>query len=201
MAFVLTMLCSCSTFWQNDKEFYAGDVLTPEELQSYKDAFNTKKNPQTNIPQTTQKTDTTVPISQTGDVPSDPATVVPETTVIPDSPSTSAPNTTSVPDEFTTAAPETSKAPDETTTAAPETSETAAPSTETDEQPDETTKPDSVTVYWTASGTKYHTHRDCGSLKNSTNVISGTLEEALEAEKEGLCKRCEKKDNPAETEE
>ena len=218
---MMSMLCSCSTFWQNDMEFSAGEVLTPEDIQSYKDAFNTtkkpstQKKPQTNAPQTKPKPETTVPLPETGEIPTDPTTVIPETTVLPDEPTTVIPDTSPIPDEPTTALPETSEAPSETTTvapdtseipnettsSAPETSETTAPTTETDEQPDETTKPDSVTVYWTESGTKYHTHRDCGSLKNSTNVISGTLDEALEAEKEGLCKHCEKKDNPEETEE
>lgn len=214
-ALVLSMLCSCSDFWKNDLEFSTGIELTPEEIQSYRDAFNSAKNPETNTSQITSKPKDTEPIPQTSDVPIDPATVVPETTVLPDVTTTVVPETTVLPDVTATALPETSELPDETATAAPDTSEipdgttsevpeaseTTAPVTETDDLPDETTKPDSVTVYWTASGTKYHTHRDCGSLKNSTNVISGTLEEALEAEKEGLCKRCEKKDNPAETEE
>jgi hypothetical protein len=43
------------------------------------------------------------------------------------------------------------------------------------------------TVYWTASGTKYHLYRDCQSLKRSTNVESGTLEESKKAE---CCKYC-----------
>lgn len=47
--------------------------------------------------------------------------------------------------------------------------------------------------YWTESGTKYHKWSDCGHLKNSANIISGTLDEAHEAGKEDLCSSCAKK--------
>lgn len=47
--------------------------------------------------------------------------------------------------------------------------------------------------YWTESGAKYHKWADCGHLKNSTNILSGTLEEAIDAGKEGLCSSCAKK--------
>ena len=45
-------------------------------------------------------------------------------------------------------------------------------------------------VYWTESGTKYHIYRDCQSLKNSENVLSGTLSEAKESKKAECCKYC-----------
>ena len=70
-------------------------------------------------------------------------------------------------------------------------------STPTDE-PDET-EPETDTepniekdgfLYWTASGTKYHIYRDCQSLKNSTKIESGTLDEAKSAKKSECCKYC-----------
>ena len=45
-------------------------------------------------------------------------------------------------------------------------------------------------VYWTESGSVYHIDSQCGSLKNSTKVIQGTVEEALLSKKERACKTC-----------
>ena len=52
------------------------------------------------------------------------------------------------------------------------------------------------TVYWTKSGTKWHLFIDCSYIKNSENVLSGTVEEAIEAKKEGVCKRCDDRAYP-----
>ena len=49
------------------------------------------------------------------------------------------------------------------------------------------------TVYWTESGGVWHLYRDCGHLKNSQNVLSGTVEEAEEAGKDHVCSTCNKK--------
>ena len=59
--------------------------------------------------------------------------------------------------------------------------------------PTQSTQPsigETETVYWTASGTKYHLYRDCQSLKRSTTVESGTLDEAMAAKKAECCKYC-----------
>ncbi len=48
------------------------------------------------------------------------------------------------------------------------------------------------TVYWTKSGSVWHTNPDCHHLKKSTNIQSGTVEEAKEAKKERLCSTCGK---------
>ena len=45
-------------------------------------------------------------------------------------------------------------------------------------------------VYWTESGSVYHIDSQCGSLKNSTKLIQGTVEEALLSKKERACKTC-----------
>ena len=47
--------------------------------------------------------------------------------------------------------------------------------------------------YWTEGGYVFHTHEDCQSLKNSLEILSGTLKEAQQ-EKDRLCKFCEKRD-------
>lgn len=47
-----------------------------------------------------------------------------------------------------------------------------------------------ATYYWTDSGTVFHLHEDCRSLKNSTEIRSGTLSQA-QIEKTRLCKFCE----------
>ncbi len=57
-------------------------------------------------------------------------------------------------------------------------------STETDIQSRE------ATVYWTDSGAVWHTKSGCSSLSKSKAVHEGTIEEAQEAGKERLCKRC-----------
>ncbi|MBO7361724.1 MAG: hypothetical protein J6V48_11405 [Clostridia bacterium] len=50
------------------------------------------------------------------------------------------------------------------------------------------------TVYWTASGTVYHTHDDCQHIKNTVDLLTGTASAAIENGKTRLCKTCEKKD-------
>lgn len=49
------------------------------------------------------------------------------------------------------------------------------------------------TVYWTEGGGVWHLYRDCGHLKNSQNVLSGTVEEAENAGKDHVCSTCNKK--------
>ncbi len=50
---------------------------------------------------------------------------------------------------------------------------------------------DEQIVYWTKSGSVWHTKKDCYHLKNK-EFISGTIEEAREANKERLCSNCGK---------
>ena len=50
------------------------------------------------------------------------------------------------------------------------------------------------TVFWTQFGTVYHTSLDCGHLNHSDDFISGTVEEAIQANKTRLCKSCEARD-------
>ena len=50
-------------------------------------------------------------------------------------------------------------------------------------------------VYWTKSGTVFHTHVDCQHLGNSAELIQGTVDEAFAANKNRPCKTCLKKDN------
>lgn len=49
-------------------------------------------------------------------------------------------------------------------------------------------------VYWTESGSRWHTHRDCYHIVDSKKVKSGSVQEAIDEEKVGLCSHCEKKD-------
>ncbi len=49
-------------------------------------------------------------------------------------------------------------------------------------------------VYWTKSGSVWHSYIDCGHIKNSKNIISGTVEEAVNEGKSNLCKNCGKRD-------
>ena len=48
----------------------------------------------------------------------------------------------------------------------------------------------SVKVYWTPSGTRYHKDAACSYLKNSKNVMSGTLDVAINQGADLPCSRC-----------
>ena len=48
------------------------------------------------------------------------------------------------------------------------------------------------TVFWTAGGKVYHTDRGCYHLAKSTNVLSGSVADAEQAGKTGLCSACAK---------
>ena len=49
------------------------------------------------------------------------------------------------------------------------------------------------TVYWTPSGSVYHLDKDCYHILNSTEIISGTAADAMEAGKNRPCKYCAQK--------
>ena len=51
------------------------------------------------------------------------------------------------------------------------------------------------TVYWTQGGGVYHLYKDCGYIKSSSEILSGTVEEALEAKKSGVCSRCQNRED------
>ena len=50
---------------------------------------------------------------------------------------------------------------------------------------------DTKTVYWTESGTVYHSYSDCGHLSNTEELFTGTATTAIENGKTRLCKTCE----------
>ena len=76
---------------------------------------------------------------------------------------------------------ETSKDYDDTQSSKPEEQDSTQPD---DDEAD-------GTVYWTKKGGVYHLYRDCSYIKSSSEVISGTAEEALEAGKSDVCSRCQ----------
>ncbi|MBO5219911.1 MAG: hypothetical protein J6C52_10800 [Clostridia bacterium] len=90
--------------------------------------------------------------------------IVPETIFVPET--ISVPETTAVPE--TTSAPVTADAP-ETTSAAE--------------------LQDNV-VYWVKNGEVWHISVNCSSLSRSKSILSGTVEAAMDAGKERVCKRC-----------
>lgn len=49
-------------------------------------------------------------------------------------------------------------------------------------------------VFWTEIGNRWHTHRDCYHIADLDDVKSGTVAEAIEDEKTGLCLHCKKSD-------
>lgn len=61
-------------------------------------------------------------------------------------------------------------------------------------------EPGTDTVYWTESGSKWHLYEDCGSLKNATEIMNGSISKAKEAKKKDVCKTCSKrKDKETDT--
>lgn len=55
--------------------------------------------------------------------------------------------------------------------------------------------------YWTPNGKTWHTDRDCHYIKNSKDVISGSVEQAKNEGKTSLCSACAKNDAESVTEE
>lgn len=51
-------------------------------------------------------------------------------------------------------------------------------------------KEPSGTVYWTSGGSKYHSTKNCVSLKRSKSIQSGSVSEAKSAGKSSPCKNC-----------
>ena len=49
-----------------------------------------------------------------------------------------------------------------------------------------------TTVYWTSGGSVWHTSRECSYIKNSKNILSGTVDEAISSGKKQLCSSCQK---------
>lgn len=71
---------------------------------------------------------------------------------------------------------------------AAESKQTAAP--ETVKKPVDTDAAGNIIVYWTAGGSVWHTDRNCGSIANSSAVVSGTINEAAAAGKTRACMKC-----------
>ncbi|MBE6684891.1 MAG: hypothetical protein E7592_04505 [Ruminococcaceae bacterium] len=79
---------------------------------------------------------------------------------------------------------------DETESSQSDTEIESGNSKEEDSTKQDHTKTDN-TVYWTKGGGVYHLYEDCSYIKSSSEILSGTLEEALETGKSGVCSRCQ----------
>ncbi len=64
--------------------------------------------------------------------------------------------------------------------------------TDSNSEAEEKTEDLTQTVYWAKSGEVWHRSNECGYLKKSSEISSGTVEEAIEAGKERLCLICGK---------
>lgn len=49
-------------------------------------------------------------------------------------------------------------------------------------------------VYWTPHGKRFHTHEDCPALNRTEELTAGSVQEAIDAGRETMCKICEKRD-------
>lgn len=54
-----------------------------------------------------------------------------------------------------------------------------------------------ASVYWTAHGSVYHSHDDCYSLDRTDELTYGTVDQAIAAGRQRLCKICAKRDEEA----
>ena len=65
------------------------------------------------------------------------------------------------------------------------------------EQKDAAMEAITTTVYWTntRSGKAYHTHDDCQTLNQTDELVAGTVEQAIAANRVKLCYFCAKRDN------
>lgn len=54
-----------------------------------------------------------------------------------------------------------------------------------------------IVVYWTKSGSVWHCDSECGSLANSTNILRGSIGDAIGAGKNRMCQKCGKDIDPA----
>ena len=68
---------------------------------------------------------------------------------------------------------------------------TQAESENTQSESENTEK--SETVFWSKSGSVWHLYIDCGYLKNSDEIYSGTVDEAIASGVKKVCSSCEKK--------
>lgn len=53
------------------------------------------------------------------------------------------------------------------------------------------------TVYWTGSGSVYHSHEDCQALQQTEALNAGTVDTAISEGRQRLCKFCAKRDDEA----
>ncbi len=87
---------------------------------------------------------------------------------------------------------DTAGAPDTTdefeTTELPDTEETSDIS-ETSDSEEESDNIEDI-VYWVSGGEVWHIKRDCPSLSRSKDILSGTMNDALQEGKSRVCKRC-----------
>ena len=120
----------------------------------------------------------------------------PETSPSPDEVETTGkPETSHQPVSETAAPPAVETRPETVTSSADTYSETTAvPEKASRETVSETTldRNDKVshTVYWVKSGKVWHTTKDCPSLSRSKSILSGSVDDAMAAGKERVCKRC-----------
>lgn len=63
---------------------------------------------------------------------------------------------------------------------------------ESEKYPPTTDESGAAVLFWTSNGKVWHASAECSSLKRSTNINSGTIEEAEAAGKQRACSVCAK---------
>lgn len=99
-------------------------------------------------------------------------------------------NTELLPQETPSATPEPSATPSPSATPAPTATPSPTATPKPTVKPTPTPKPIPSTVYWTPGGEKYHSTKNCATLKRSSTIYSGTVSQAISAGKTGKCKVC-----------
>jgi len=170
LAVILIILPSCSMFWASNSTYSGGQILDDELMSSMRAEIIGENTEIVKPGETTQNKNETNEVvkDETDEITKDESgEIVKDET-----------------DEIVKDETESSQSNKET---------------ESDSSKEESTKKDNEetdnTVYWTKGGGVYHLYKDCGYIKSSSEILSGTVEEALEAKKSGVCSRCQNRED------
>ena len=166
---ILTVLfCSCS-FDESVNSFRGGELLDNERMSEIKSSFVTESSEEDEESETVSEKATEKPTDK-----NDGKTTEPEIETYTDG-ETEAIAETEI---------ESESKDSELNTFAEQQSEIQSETFVSDQQ--------NETVYWTKSGSVWHTDDQCYHIKKSSNVESGSVEDAMEAGKKKVCSSCGK---------
>ena len=203
LALVLLFLTSCSLFIPDDR-FDGGRLMDSEELSLIKsEIFATEADTEVETEPKVNADNVTKPDPENENTAVAPESAVGNITEAIDTPDFTEEATavlTENKEEFESNLSQT----EEIITESKSEGDNDKSNTESDESPDESnieTESETETklmetVYWTKGGEVWHLFKDCGHLKNSKSILSGSVEDAIENGKEKVCSACSKRQEP-----